>query len=58
MPSGVLGLGDSGGSNRDESHNLNMLVSGDSFMSGESNTFAPSNKVGGIDGVGSSKIRV
>lgn len=51
-PSGVLGLGDSGGSNRDESKNFNQVTNGDSFMDGQRNTFSPSADLGGISGVG------
>ncbi|MGP3999157.1 hypothetical protein [Streptomyces sp. 8N706] len=52
---GVLGFGDNGGLNTDESASL--LVLGDSFMSGQSNTFAPITTIAGIDGVGSSYVR-
>ncbi|WP_369166405.1 hypothetical protein AB5J49_00180 [Streptomyces sp. R28] len=55
--SSVLGLGDSGGQNRDESVNQVVSVFGDSFMSGQSNTFAPSASITGIDGVGTSDMR-
>ena len=57
LRSGILGLGDSGGSNRDESDNQNLVLFGDDFMSGKSNTFAPEASISGIDGVGTSHIR-
>ncbi|KAI7895380.1 uncharacterized protein EV154DRAFT_495783 [Mucor mucedo] len=51
-PSGILGLGDSGGENRDNSVNDEFVLKQDSFMSGKNNVFIPSNEVKGINGVG------
>ncbi|MBC2876347.1 MULTISPECIES: hypothetical protein [Streptomyces] len=50
---GILGLGDSGGQNRDESSNQALHVIGDSLMNGLGNTFTPVTSIGGISGVGS-----
>jgi hypothetical protein len=55
--SGILGLGDTGGQNRDESNNQNLSIFGDSILSGQTNTFTPSASIRGIDGVGLS-VRV
>ncbi|WP_328884621.1 hypothetical protein [Streptomyces sp. NBC_00299] len=55
--SGILGLGDTGGNNRDESLNQSVNVIGDSFMNGGVNVFAPQSTTGGIDGVGMPHLR-
>ena len=55
--SGILGLGDTGGQIRDGSINQNLVIFGDSFMSGQANVFSPVASIGGIDGVGLS-VRV
>ncbi|MGK5639214.1 hypothetical protein ACSNOK_13045 [Streptomyces sp. URMC 126] len=53
---GILGLGDSGGQNRDESSNQALDVVGDSLMNGLSNAFAPVASIAGISGVGPSLV--
>jgi hypothetical protein len=55
--SGIFGMGDAGGDNRDESFNQIINVIGDSFMNGENNDFSPKSAVGGIDGLGSALTR-
>lgn len=55
--SGILGLGNNGGQNRDESFNQNLAVFGDSLMSGQGNALAPSVNVHGIDGIGTPYAR-
>lgn len=56
IASGIFGLGDSGETNSDSSQNQNLLVKGDSILTGESNSFVPSLDIGGISGIGSSHV--